>query len=518
MADTSGLPDVSQANFYGQPPEEQQKILDALKLGQKALEERYANPNWFNVAAGFFKPQLGGFAASLGSASGAMGDWLEKQRANEIPIAEMRARVGMMQNQMTQNEAVNKLVSESNGIVTPDLVRRAMAHASEAPATKSLVAQLATMQKERELASSEQGNALQRVQMARSMGREPNTNDLALLAAGSPTTARAPGAPTPDLGGTPTPDLGGTPKWTGGMLSAAAIDELRNKAAAGDTESAAALRAYDDALKSASVPADMAQAPAVKQDMLPVTVRMPNISDVPDPKRQELIAGSTKAHADKLEKISDERYEGLKTFTNSEYSTAAKSAAATLIRMMKKDPEAADHVLNIVRRAGPVVAALNAGINAQINSSVGSVGGTMAVPAEAWLTAGLEPKYQMYADAFGNALSTLKAAGIKLSSVSPTALVNHPAALASTQLLNFDMKQQPAALYNTVRHFQVTQDFLDEYTNALDEERQRVDPSTLTRMTDAFNSPRLAKIANGYKSVHDRLDATYLTNLPKGKQ
>ncbi len=66
---TGGLPDISKANFYNQTTEEQEKLLSSLEDSQKALEQRYANPNWFKVAAGFFKPQLGGFAASLGSAN-----------------------------------------------------------------------------------------------------------------------------------------------------------------------------------------------------------------------------------------------------------------------------------------------------------------------------------------------------------------------------------------------------------------------------------------------------------------
>jgi hypothetical protein len=72
--------------------EEYKKLLDD---NSAALKARYENPNWFNVAAGFLKPQLGGFAASLGSASQALGDWQEKQRANELPLAQMRAEIGM---------------------------------------------------------------------------------------------------------------------------------------------------------------------------------------------------------------------------------------------------------------------------------------------------------------------------------------------------------------------------------------------------------------------------------------
>ena len=58
----------------------------------KSLEARYANPNWFKVAAGFAKPQLGGFMASFGSAAEALGENVEQQRAAALPIAQMRSQ------------------------------------------------------------------------------------------------------------------------------------------------------------------------------------------------------------------------------------------------------------------------------------------------------------------------------------------------------------------------------------------------------------------------------------------
>jgi hypothetical protein len=59
--------------------EQKQKALDAQDELIKSLEDRYAQPNWFKVAAGFLKPQLGGFAASLGSAGEALGQGVESQ-------------------------------------------------------------------------------------------------------------------------------------------------------------------------------------------------------------------------------------------------------------------------------------------------------------------------------------------------------------------------------------------------------------------------------------------------------
>jgi hypothetical protein len=143
---TGGLPiaDITKANLYDMPNDMQQELLDANEAGLSALQQRYANPNWFNVAAGFFKPQLGGFGASLGSAAQALGENLEKQRANELPVAQMRAQNAIMRNQMQQNQYVNKLVAGNTGPVTDELVKDAVARAPNAPATKALVDQLKT--------------------------------------------------------------------------------------------------------------------------------------------------------------------------------------------------------------------------------------------------------------------------------------------------------------------------------------------------------------------------------------
>lgn len=68
-------------------------LLEAQKKYADELEARYAQPNWFKVAAGFAKPQLGGFLASLGSASQALGEQQELQRAVAPTVAQMRAEI-----------------------------------------------------------------------------------------------------------------------------------------------------------------------------------------------------------------------------------------------------------------------------------------------------------------------------------------------------------------------------------------------------------------------------------------
>ena len=83
---------LAQINPQGLEPEDLQRIRDVTDKGIADLEKRYENPNWFKVAAGFAKPQLGGFLASLGSASEAMGENVEQQRENILPVTNLKVQ------------------------------------------------------------------------------------------------------------------------------------------------------------------------------------------------------------------------------------------------------------------------------------------------------------------------------------------------------------------------------------------------------------------------------------------
>ncbi len=118
--------EASNINLYGResiPDVErwQKSVEDAAT----SLEQRYANPNWFNVAAGFLKPQLGGFAASLGSANEAMGANLEKHRENQLPAAQMRAQVAQSKINMAQRQKAADLAQNATtqpGGLTAEIV------------------------------------------------------------------------------------------------------------------------------------------------------------------------------------------------------------------------------------------------------------------------------------------------------------------------------------------------------------------------------------------------------------
>ena len=150
-----GFADPSKLNQYGAKEEDISEYQQSLQDSLAALQMRYAQPNWFNVAAGFFKPQLGGFAASLGSASQAMGENLEKQRESQLPIAQMRSQLAMSKIAMGQNKQAADLVKAHEAAGSPlhelpQLVPKLKALGS--PLADSAQSQMDQIRKSQELA------------------------------------------------------------------------------------------------------------------------------------------------------------------------------------------------------------------------------------------------------------------------------------------------------------------------------------------------------------------------------
>ena len=175
--DVSGLAKAQQGltnvPLYGTSNEQYQELKDAQEQALQALEQRYQQPNLFNVAAGFLKPQLGGFGASLGSAAQELGKNLDLQRQQQLPIAQMRSQLAQTNLVLQQNKAVSDMLAarKSQGLpITPDFVSEVVARAPDSPVAKALSAQIGTQQKQQEISSTLQGNAIKAIDLARTRG------------------------------------------------------------------------------------------------------------------------------------------------------------------------------------------------------------------------------------------------------------------------------------------------------------------------------------------------------------
>ena len=150
--DASGLSaavDYSKLPLFGATESQLKTLRDAQTEALSSLEQRYAQPNWFNIAAGFAKPQLGGFTASLGSAAGAYGEQQEKQRDIQVPIAEMKAKIAQSNYVLGANTGINEEIKkwmEGHQGQTPpaSLIMEWRAKAPSNPTVQSLFEQQKT--------------------------------------------------------------------------------------------------------------------------------------------------------------------------------------------------------------------------------------------------------------------------------------------------------------------------------------------------------------------------------------
>jgi len=153
--------DLSKFNLYGTSDTDLQNLKDAQQDILKGLENRYAQPNWFKIAAGFAKPQLGGFMASLGSASEALGENVEQQRASAIPIAQMKSQIAQSNLLLDKRQRVNKMLSDwstehPNEPMPHALLTEASKIDSDNPAVKAQIDQVKRIQEQQTLSLNEQ--------------------------------------------------------------------------------------------------------------------------------------------------------------------------------------------------------------------------------------------------------------------------------------------------------------------------------------------------------------------------
>lgn len=93
-----------------------QRYKEAQEGFLRGLEQRYTQPNFFNIASELAKPQLGGFGASMGSAFGALSNWQEQQRAMMPTLARQRAEIAradiMLEQAKKSAKPIEKAITE----------------------------------------------------------------------------------------------------------------------------------------------------------------------------------------------------------------------------------------------------------------------------------------------------------------------------------------------------------------------------------------------------------------------
>lgn len=453
---TAGLPDPK-INFYGADVSDTQAYQDALAASVQALEQRYANPNWFNVAAGFFKPQLGGFAASLGSASQALGENVEKQRESQLPLAQMRAQLAASKITMGQGSAAAKAFADWKATGQPMNEATAAHIIGLAPDSASATAVKAALDSEQKLQSqrtaqqgvlasqynadltllmnlkgsmpaTEYNQRLRDLQTEYKMLRPPvvpkgTTENVAEprkdtrppevaapVATGAGATVGA-GMPAPIIKAEPL--AGATPQgqlatWKkGDVMPPAQLALVEQLAMSNDPkvaeEGKAILKAYQAARGDT---ATGAPATAGKLDTSTFVIKpsfdRSKLLKTPQTEEEIDFNASYKANAAKAETKYAEDYANLQKINQSVNFATAKEANSYVLKAIDTDPDSAASTAEILRKKGPLATLLAGGIGV----SVGPYGATFSLKGLApALVAGLDQDKRDYYDRLLNAVS-----------------------------------------------------------------------------------------------------------------
>lgn len=405
--------------------EEYQKSLDAQI---KSLEDRYAQPNYFKVAAGFLKPQLGGFFASVGSASEALAENVEQQRAAALPIAQMRSQLAQSKILTGQNKTVADMVAEyqaSGKPLTPEFVAQVKRIAPDAPSTKALMAQLETEQKQQQILSSQQQVELTRLMEMRKEGLiSPADYQLRLqqLEMKTPGITKSSNV-APPVGSEPPPSTGGAePPATNAAIPVAGAQPPATP----------------------KPPAQSAEGDFANFKITPsFSVAKYNTRAVTDSEKLEnsrLLEG-----AKLLETMKEKQFQNLQIVNEpTAYATALEANKSTL-DMLKDQPDMAVTVTNMLRQAGPLVSLLERGIGISVGPYGANINVAGARPA---LYASLKPEEQKYQDKLLNNIARSVYYDLKSRGIDPEK--EGAEKFGQRMLQETNIEQGPAAIHRAV--------------------------------------------------------------------
>lgn len=413
--------DPSKINPAGASTEDLNEYQKSLDAQIKALEQRYANPNWFKVSSGFLKPQLGGFFASLGSASEALGENIEQQRAAELPIAQMRSQLAQSKILTGQNKTVADMVAEyqaSGQPLTPEFVAKVKRIAPDAPSTKALMAQLETEQKQQQISASLQQTELTRLMEMRKEGLispDEYQRRLRLLEQNMPGSQKAPSAETP-----PVPEPTFAPSEPTPSNSAIPVPSAQPT-------------------KAKPPEADFANF-KITPSFAVSQLNPRAVTELEKAENTRLMEG-----AKLLEAVKEKQFQNLQIVNEpNSYATALEANKSTL-DMLKNEPDMAVKTTNMLRKAGPLVALLERGIGISVGPYGANINVAGAKPA---LYASLSEAEQKYQDQLLNNIARSVYYDLKSRGIDPEK--EGAEKFGQRMLQETNIEQGPSAIHRAI--------------------------------------------------------------------
>jgi len=497
----------------------------------RALENRYSQPNWFKVAAGFLKPQLGGFAASLGSASEALAENIEQQRAMALPIAEVRAKLAQGQAIMAQNVPVADEIKlwhkeHPNEMPTPGLVAHWASKAPDLPAVKQLLTQQELAQKNQSLLATQQSTEMKLLAEQRANGdisAEQYKSALGALQnrlggmASSPkgTTETAPQisapAPAPVLAPALAPisteikepvgkfDLRGP----GRMESVKkAIENI-----ADPIQKDLAMRAFNSQINPNNVKAEPKNTPVepalTKKAAEPVfdtskfeikpsfhadQLNPRAVTEVEKANNARILAG-----AELLEGAKRKQFENLQIVNETVAFNTADEANKSVLRALDKYPQYAVETTNMLRRAGPLATAFAKGLGINLGPYGVHVRAEGLEPA---LDASLTPEKQAYRDRLLNDIAKSLYYDLKSRGIDPEK--EGAEKFGQRMMQETHIGQGPAAIHRAIAQNDIRLQYSAElYTLLSNQYAKAIAAGSLTPLHDIQIQHPEIKVLNG---------------------
>lgn len=522
---TPGTNAIGKMNLYGVDDSEREKALEASNTGLAALRARYENPNYFKIAAAFAKPQLGGFMASLGSAAEVMGENVEQQRANEIPIFNASSQNSAMRVALAQKANAAGLVANHKGPVTEELLKQVVARVgADSPLAQAIKSQLegeranqGILQQQQTLRQSQGTQALQLVQQQFASGAINRDDYQRRLAAIEETySPTQPVTPTRPIGapGTTTNVEGASVAPPGSYA-----DESKLKAIAGISDIAfdkAKEIAATEAMLPTLNPEDKKNAIAYISDLKSsetkpkkekVVITSPLASDQsglpPEDLRIQVTANETPAKA---------RFDALEKIAGPTYYEAARSVLNDQMALIRDNPKLAKRVTAVLSQ-GNLASQIGTALEKGIGLNVAGVGAQIRLPVEDTIRAGFNKDEQNFAQALVNNYNKITIYQQKLNSVNPNAASN-----AETKLYNGvvpTLDTTPNAALRAMGHLRIELDAAHaQYKFVNDVYRNKNPDITLAknvpdRYSAIFSDPSYAAVYAPFTLEHNDLSSAF---------
>jgi hypothetical protein len=517
-------PDLSKMNLAGY--HDDPRIRDAIENAMaksnefaKALEKRYEQPNYFKVAAGFAKPQLGGFTASLGSAAEALGETVEQQRMVAPTVAQMQMKTSVMEASLRQQELADKLMrnwedTHPGQPYPADIISKVEKLTGSTSPYSAAANKFQSATQSAQTSSVEMLGALKEVakdQMAKNIDPRP----LLLAARLTPEQADAliasiPKSQIPGAGGGGAGGgaggggggAGGAPGAGGGPSPAntAALAENKLKIDAlnakiqqygeGPEEKAEfkKLKAEHDALLGGGG----GRAPAANAGYYPPSYQPP--SGLTVEQQQAMMKGKADENIKMIEEPHLKDYLVAKSFhRNSNNYSEAMSNTESALQEADKNKQAFDDVSNLVRRAGPLAAAAEKGMGVHF----GPYGASITLPASAYEGAKLGETRQAFADLMLNKIATSVYYGLLARGQTPESMGKE----AFEQAVLGETLAKKTAL--SIRHtLELNKELFKRHADIseiVEKELPKANPNSPTKYADIY---RNSKELNDYNKRH----------------